>query len=215
MNGLDPWYESIRIYVFLTLFVIIYILEFFYSKRQLRVQRKKRLFVNLALIALSNVVLKLCLPMTLVEWAVFLSKHSWGLFSFLELNDFLRIALAILLLDLAIYFQHRFFHRNKFFWRFHQVHHADIDFDVSTGVRFHPIEIVFSLAWKMMIIAVFGMPFLAVFLFELILSSSSLWTHANFSLPQSINSILQKIFVTPDMHRIHHSTEAREYNSNF
>jgi sterol desaturase/sphingolipid hydroxylase (fatty acid hydroxylase superfamily) len=141
--------------------------------------------------------------------------EGWGIFNMLDVPRWLTIAMVILILDLVIYLQHRCFHRVPLFWRFHRMHHTDLDLDVSTGNRFHPIEILVSLIIKLAAVALLGAPAVAVVIFEVALNASSLFNHANLRIPVGVDSWLRLLVVTPDMHRVHHSIIPRETDSNF
>jgi len=141
--------------------------------------------------------------------------NGWGFLNMLAIPLWLKIVLVIMALDLTIYLQHRAFHRIPFFWRFHRMHHTDLDIDVSSGNRFHPLEILFSLVIKMGAVTVLGAPVIAVVFFEILLNATSLFNHGNLRIPESIDRWLRLILVTPDMHRVHHSIIPRETDSNF
>ena len=143
------------------------------------------------------------------------SQNGWGLFNLLSLPFWLEVCLAVLLLDLAIYLQHLLMHRVPLLWRLHRVHHADLDYDVTTGARFHPIEIILSMLIKFATIAVLGPPVLAVVIFEVLLNATAMFNHGNVHIPGPIDRVLRWFVVTPDMHRVHHSVEDDEANSNF
>jgi sterol desaturase/sphingolipid hydroxylase (fatty acid hydroxylase superfamily) len=160
-------------------------------------------------------VTRVFVPITLVFVAASAESSNIGLLNLTDLPIALSIIIAFLLLDLAIYIQHIVFHKVHFLWRLHRMHHADLDFDVTTGIRFHPIEILFSLGIKMFVVLVIGAPFMAVLIFEVLLNSTSLFNHANIRIPKSIDKILRVFVVTPDMHRVHHSAVPTETNSNF
>lgn len=167
---------------------------------------------NLALITINSAILRIVLPLTLVTFA---SRNSWGLLHIIEMPSWLSLFISIILLDMIIYFQHVLFHYNSFLWKLHSVHHSDTGFDTTTALRFHPIEILLSVLVKGISIFVFGLSPLAVLIFEIILNFSAMFNHSNFSLPSVIEIILSKVVVTPDFHRIHHSVNENETNSNF
>lgn len=147
--------------------------------------------------------------------AVLAAGNGWGLLNALAVPAWLAVPLAILALDLAIYFQHVLFHAVPLFWRLHRMHHADLEFDVTTGIRFHPVEILLSMGLKLGVVAALGAPPLAVLVFEIVLNASSLFNHANIALPGRLDALLRLVVVTPDMHRVHHSVHPSETNSNF
>ncbi len=172
---------------------------------------------NLALVALNAALLRLAFPVTTVGFALLAEARGWGAFNLPELSapGPVAIVLSIILLDLAIYLQHALFHAVPALWRLHRMHHADLEFDVTTGIRFHPLEIVLSQAIRLAVVAAIGAPALAVLVFEVVLNATAMFNHANISLPGRLDRVLRWIVVTPDMHRVHHSVLARETNSNF
>lgn len=175
----------------------------------------RRQAVNLGLVLLDTLALRLVFPVLAVGYAAALSVDGKGLLAQLDAPSAVELLLAVLVLDLVIYWQHRIFHRVPWLWRVHRVHHADTAFDLTTGVRFHPIEIALSMALKLAVIRVLGPAPLAVLIFELVLSLGSLWTHTDIALPAGIDRRLRRVFVTPSMHRIHHSTLRHETDSNY
>jgi sterol desaturase/sphingolipid hydroxylase (fatty acid hydroxylase superfamily) len=175
----------------------------------------RRQAVNLGLMLLGTLLLRVAFPVLAVGFAAALSARGVGVLPWLGVDGGIAVVLAVLLLDLAIYAQHRLFHRVPALWRLHRVHHADTGFDVTLGVRFHPFEIALSMAIKFAIIAALGAPPLAVLLFELALSAGSLFTHADLRLPPRLERAVRRVLVTPDMHRIHHSVRRDETDSNY
>ena len=178
-------------------------------------QRGKRWLTNLGLFAIDTLAVRLLVPLLLVGAAALAAEREWGLLNHLILPGWAQIALAIIALDLALYLQHWATHRLPLLWRLHKVHHSDPAFDVTTAARFHPIEIVLSMGYKMAVVVALGLPVLGVFLFEVIFNTATLFTHANFALPKSLDKTVRAFLVTPDMHRIHHSATRRETNSNY
>ncbi len=175
----------------------------------------RRLLRNLGLVVIDSLLLRLAFPLLAIGLAVDVAARSGGLFGALAMPYAVEFILALLLLDLAIYWQHRLFHRIPLFWRLHRVHHSDIAFDVSTGVRFHPLEIAASMAIKLILVFALGPDPWAVLAFELLLSLGSLATHADIALPPALDRRLRWLLVTPSMHRIHHSTWQPETDSNY
>lgn len=175
----------------------------------------RRQLANLGLVAIDTAVLRIAVPVLAVTLAIQVHDRGGGLFGALDLPLWLEITLAVLLFDLAIYGQHRMMHAVPLLWRLHRVHHSDTAFDVTTGVRFHPLEIVLSMGIKLALVLVLGPHPAAVVISEIMLSSASLFTHADFALPTRIERVLRRIIVTPSMHRTHHSTIVRETNSNY
>ncbi|RJY09298.1 sterol desaturase family protein [Aurantiacibacter aquimixticola] len=170
---------------------------------------------NLALFAIDTLAVRFLLPIAMVGTAVFAAQEGWGLSNVLSVPGWLAFSVTLLVLDLALYLQHWATHRVPLLWRLHRVHHTDRDFDVTTAARFHPIEILASMVWKCGIVLALGAPMQAVFVFEVGFALFTLWTHANLSLPAGLDRVARKLIVTPDMHRIHHSSRERETNSNY
>ncbi|NHA13719.1 sterol desaturase family protein [Thioalkalivibrio sp. XN279] len=173
----------------------------------------RRQLVNFGMVAVSTGVLRVGFPVLAVAWAA--QVHGGGLFGLLAWPAWLEIAAAILLLDVAIYWQHRLMHTVPLLWRLHRVHHCDTAFDVTTGVRFHPLEIALSMGFKLALISLLGPHPVAVLAFEVLLSLGSLFTHTDIALPRALDRRLRWVFVTPSMHRIHHSTRRVETDSNY
>jgi sterol desaturase/sphingolipid hydroxylase (fatty acid hydroxylase superfamily) len=174
-----------------------------------------RQLCNLALVVIDTAVLRLAFPLLVVAYSLRLQAQGGGVFGALEWPLWLEIGLTLLLLDAAIYWQHRLLHLVPPLWRLHRVHHSDLAFDVTTGLRFHPLEIALSMGLKLGLVAVLGPPPVAVVLFELLLSAASLFTHADFALPARIERAIRPLVVTPSMHRIHHSLRREETDSNY
>lgn len=170
---------------------------------------------NVALVLIGTLMARLLLPLSAVAAAQFAAHSGYGLFQWWTLPWWLSTVASLVLLDLAIYVQHRLFHVLPWMWRLHRVHHSDERFDVSLGVRFHPLELLLSLLFKVAVVSALGAPVLAVVLFELLLSASALYTHADTTLPSAVDRRLRAVLVTPDMHRIHHSQQRIETDSNY
>lgn len=170
---------------------------------------------NLALVGAGNLLLRLVFPLTAVAFAGSIQQRGWGLLGQLPIPGWLAGVIAVAVLDMAIYFQHRLFHVVPFLWRLHRVHHADTGFDVTTALRFHPVEIALSMVYKFAVIAMLGPSPEAMLLFEVILNGMAMFNHGNIALPRQVERALRPLVVTPDMHRIHHSTLMREANSNY
>jgi len=170
---------------------------------------------NLAMVLVGGVLTRLLLPATLVGAAIWAEIHRVGPLNRTLWPLWLKLVLGVVWLDLVIYWQHRLFHRVAWLWRVHSVHHTDLDLDAASGVRFHPLEFILSAIVKMAAIAVFGVHFLGVTLFKIILNASSFFNHSNVAIPPVLDAALRLIIVTPDMHRIHHTVETEEQNSNF
>jgi sterol desaturase/sphingolipid hydroxylase (fatty acid hydroxylase superfamily) len=170
---------------------------------------------NVALMAINTVVVRLVSATSLVALASYAQGREWGLLPHAHLSAWFAAPVAVVVLDASLYLQHRLLHRFPLFWRFHAVHHADVEFDFTTGVRFHPGEILFSFAWKAGVVVALGAPPVAVLIFETLLSSASLFSHANLRLGVHSDRALRRFVVTPNMHRIHHSSTRDEQDSNF
>jgi sterol desaturase/sphingolipid hydroxylase (fatty acid hydroxylase superfamily) len=206
---------SIRLVSFLGVLLLVGLAEHLWPRRRLTVPKGRRWFCNGAIVVIDSLVVRLALPLMPSGVAEIAGLNGWGIFNILVLPLWLKIVLVIFSLDLTIYLQHRAFHRIPLFWRFHRMHHTDLDIDVSSGNRFHPLEILLSLLIKMGTVAVLGAPVVAVVIFEVLLNATSLFNHGNLRIPADIDRRLRLILVTPDMHRVHHSVIPRETDSNF
>jgi sterol desaturase/sphingolipid hydroxylase (fatty acid hydroxylase superfamily) len=206
---------AVRLGAFLAVFGIIAAWELAAPRRSLRESKALRWTHNLALTVLNSVLVRAVLPVAAVGVAAFAAERGMGLFNLVRVPQPLTILLSVVALDLVIYLQHLMFHAVPLLWRLHRVHHADLDFDVTTGARFHPIEIGLSMLIKFSIILALGPPAVAVLVFEILLNASSMFNHGNVRMPVPIDRILRHVLVTPDMHRVHHSVDPRETNSNF
>jgi sterol desaturase/sphingolipid hydroxylase (fatty acid hydroxylase superfamily) len=207
---------AIRLAIFIAVFGIIAIYETVAPRRPRMISRRIRWPNNLAIPLLNTLLVRMLLPATAVSMAMLAEERGWGLFhTVAPLPAWLVVMTAVVLLDLAIYLQHVLFHAVPLLWRLHRMHHADLDVDVTTGARFHPIEIVLSMILKFGVIVALGAPPLAVLVFEVLLSAGSLFNHANLGLSSRTDRVLRWLVVTPDMHRVHHSVEPMETNSNF
>ena len=207
--------SSVRLLFFLSFIFIMGSLEYLIPKVLKNTNKIKRWFCNFSLIFLSSMFTKLILPFAAISTSLYVTNNSIGLFSYINMPFFLDIIFSIIFLDFVIYLQHRFFHKSAFFWNFHKVHHSDLNYDLSTSVRFHPIEIMFSMIIKVSVIFMFGIPLVAVIIFEIILSSLAIFNHSNIKINEKFDKILRYFIVTPNMHRIHHSIESCELNSNY
>lgn len=215
MNDLlaqEPW---LRLGVFATVFLAMAAWELLAPRRRLAVSKPYRWSNNLGVVVLDTILVRALFPTAAVGVALLAEQAGWGLFNVLPIQAGWAIALSVVLLDLAIWAQHVAFHFVPVLWRLHRMHHADIDFDVTTGLRFHPLEIVLSMLIKIAVVIAFGIPAVAVLIFELLLNASSLFNHGNVRIPAKLDAALRWLIVTPDMHRIHHSWHVPETNSNF
>jgi sterol desaturase/sphingolipid hydroxylase (fatty acid hydroxylase superfamily) len=205
----------IRFATFVATAALLAVLETAWPRRRPESGRSGRWVGNLGIVAVSTVFVQIVLPLAPTAVAASMRSQGLGLFTALDLPPAGEFVMTILLLDLAMYAQHRVFHAWLPLWRIHRMHHADTFFDFSTGVRFHPFEIAISLIFKLAIVAILAPPALAVLIFEVVLNSTAMFNHANLFLPLSADHILRRILVTPDMHRVHHSVDGREFNRNF
>jgi sterol desaturase/sphingolipid hydroxylase (fatty acid hydroxylase superfamily) len=207
--------SEIRLGFFFGVLAAMALWEWLAPRRRLTVGKSLRWSSNLGLVFIDTLALRLLLPLTATGMAWLAEERGWGILNNLSLPPGLKIALAVASLDLIIYLQHAMFHAIPAFWRLHMVHHTDLDFDVTTGVRFHPVEILLSMGIKLAAIVVLGPSALAVVLFEVLLNGTSMFNHGNVRLPLWIDRTLRLFVVTPEMHRVHHSVLMRETNSNY
>jgi len=206
---------KIRLRFFFGIFTLIALLEWLAPRRALTTSKTSRWFANLAIIALNPISVRLVFPVLPLGMALLAEERHWGLLNIMAIPYWLKVVTAVIILDLSIYLQHVLHHAVPILWRFHMVHHADLDFDVTTGMRFHPIEIVLSMGIKLMIVAALGPPALAVLIFEVALNGTSMFNHSNIHISEKVDRVLRLLLVTPDMHRVHHSVITRETNSNY
>ncbi|MFC1237616.1 sterol desaturase family protein [Vibrio sp. F74] len=209
----DP--EIIRLAFFVSAFGLFAIWEWLKPRKALTQKKSIRWINNLSLVISNNVVLAVIMPILAFQAAQFSEAESFGLFHLIDLPFWLTVVLSVVILDMAIYLQHMLFHRVPLLWRLHRVHHADQDIDLTTGSRFHPIEIVLSAWIKIGCVMLLGVPAIAVVIFEVILNVSAMFNHSNARMPLALDRWLRRVVVTPDMHRVHHSIVAKETHSNF
>ena len=216
MGGIVSAYEvPIRLAVFGGVFALMAIWELLRPRREQAIPRARRWPGNIGVVAIDTLLVRVLFPMTAVGLALTAEARGWGLFNALGLPAWIAVVGSVLILDLAIYLQHVLFHAVPGLWRLHRMHHADLELDVTTGARFHPIEIVLSMTIKLAVVAALGAPALAVLIFEVLLNATAMFNHCNVRLPEGIDRVLRWLVVTPDMHRVHHSIVVRETNSNF
>lgn len=189
--------------------------EFFAPRRPQHHKRLQRWPHNLLLVAVDTLALRVLFPLVAVGAAFMAAEQGWGLFNLLAIPAWLAIGISVLALDFLVYLQHRLFHALPWLWRLHRMHHADLEFDVTTGLRFHPFEILISMALKIAAVLALGAPPLAVLIFEVLLNATAMFNHGNVRLPKWLDRPLRMIVVTPEMHRVHHSIIRQETNSNF
>lgn len=210
-----PNEPAIRFGFFLGVFLLMALWEILAPRRKRVASRKIRWTGNFGVVLISTLLVRFLIPTAAVGLAMIADGRGWGLFHHFALPYWLVVFISVLLLDFAIYLQHVLFHAVPILWRLHRMHHADLDFDVTTGVRFHPIEILLSMGIKMGVVAALGPPAVAVLIFEILLNATSMFNHGNVRIPQYLDGVLRWIVVTPEMHRVHHSIIPSETNSNF
>jgi len=206
---------QIRLGFFFGVFAVMALWEVIAPKRALTVSKLVRWVNNLGLVFLNSLILRLLFPAAAVGAAAFASEQGWGLLNYYSVAGWVAIVVSLIAMDFVIYLQHVLVHAVPALWRLHRVHHADLDYDVTTGARFHPVEILLSMLIKFATILVLGPPLIAVVIFEVVLNATAMFNHANVSLPRGLDRVLRWLVVTPDMHRVHHSVEDDEANSNF
>lgn len=205
----------IRLGVFAAVLALLMAWELLAPRRQPTVGRWRRWPGNVGVVLIDTLLVRLLFPTAAVGLALVAEAKGWGLLNLVAAPDWLALLATIILLDLIIYAQHVLFHAAPLLWRLHRMHHADLDIDVTTGVRFHPVEILLSMVIKLGAVVVLGAPALGVMIFEVLLNATSMFNHSNVRLPVGVDRWLRRILVTPDMHRVHHSIVTRETNSNF
>ncbi len=206
---------TVRLAAFAVVFAAMALSEVVAPRRPRTYSRMTRWPSNLAIVSLNSILVRILLPATVVSLALVGAKRGWGLMNNLPVPAWIAIIGSVVLLDLAIYLQHVMFHAVPALWRLHRMHHTDLDFDVTTGARFHPIEIVISMLIKLSAVAALGTPAASVLFFEVLLNATSMFNHGNVRLPGRLDRYLRWLVVTPDMHRVHHSIVVDETNSNF
>lgn len=219
MDGVIPSEAAIRIAAFLAIFVSMTIFEL-WSPRLERPEmhgamKSRRWFANLSMVVISSLVLRVAFPAAAVGAALFAETRDWGLLRLLGDGGFLSGVVAFVILDFAVWLEHLVSHKVPVLWRIHRIHHADTGFDVTTGLRFHPLEILLSMFWKAAVVVALGAPVLAVLVFEIVLNGSAMFSHSNVRLGPRLDRALRRVIVTPDMHRVHHSAEQVETDSNY
>jgi len=214
-NHLFQYEPAIRLGVFASTLSVMAIWEILAPRRQMMTNKPLHWVNNLGLVFVNSFLLRILAPVGAVGVAAFAQSSQWGLFHAVSAPDWLAVLVSVVLLDMTIYLQHVMFHAVPILWRLHLVHHADLDFDVTTGLRFHTVEILLSFGIKAGAILLLGAPALAVLIFEVLLNASSMFNHSNVRMPLGLDRAVRLFVVTPDMHRVHHSVIARETNSNF
>ncbi len=206
---------SIRATSFLGIFIVVALWELVGPRRKLSVSKLLRWINNLGIVFFNTLLLRFLAPLMAVGLAIMAEEENWGLLNNIAINSYVKMFLAILILDLIIYLQHVMFHTAPWLWRLHRMHHTDLDIDVTTGSRFHPIEIILSMIIKMLIVASLGAPPVAVVIFEVLLNATAMFNHGNIHIHINADRLLRLLIVTPDMHRVHHSVKPNETNSNY
>ena len=206
---------TIRLITFLTVLIGMMVWEVATPRRRQEIPKVLRWTNNLSLVVIDTAILRLAFPVLAVGLAGIAKTNGWGLFNMIDLPLWIAVIFAIMLLDLATYLQHIVFHAVPGLWRLHRMHHADLEFDATTGLRFHPAEIVVSMTVKLALVLAIGAPAVAVLAFEVILNAASIFNHSNIALSPAMDRVVRLFLVTPDMHRVHHSIEPRETNTNF
>lgn len=215
VEGILAYEWLIRLVGFAGVITAMALWEHWAPKRQLAVGRSPRWPGNFGVLAIDVALVRIFFPTAAVGAALVCETQGWGLFNAVAVPFAVAVLVSVILLDLAIYLQHALFHAVPALWRLHRMHHADLDIDVTTGVRFHPVEILLSLVIKFAVIALLGAPALAVLIFEVLLNATSMFNHSNVRMPAAVDRIVRLLVVTPDMHRVHHSIVRTETNSNF
>jgi sterol desaturase/sphingolipid hydroxylase (fatty acid hydroxylase superfamily) len=206
---------AIRIAFFLGILGAMAVWEAVAPRRHREISRLVRWPSNLGIVVVDTLLVRLVFPIVAVGLALLAEERGWGLFNVLEAPAWAAFVASVLALDLAIYLQHVMFHAVPALWRLHRMHHADLEFDVTTGLRFHPVEILLSMGIKLAVVAALGPPAVAVLIFEVLLNATAMFNHGNVRIPPGLDRVLRWFVVTPDMHRVHHSVHAAETNSNF
>ncbi|HYA43068.1 MAG TPA: sterol desaturase family protein [Syntrophobacteraceae bacterium] len=206
---------AIRPGFFLGIFILVAVCEILAPRRSLDTSKSNRWFRNLGILVLNPISVRLVFPVLPATMALLASERHWGLLNNIDFPYWFKVAMGVIVLDFSIYPQHVLHHSIPTLWRLHMVHHADLDFDLTTGLRFHPLEIILSMAIKLMAVTALGPPAPAVLLFEISLNSAAMFNHSNIHIPIAVDRVLRLFVVTPDMHRVHHSVIIRETDSNY
>ena len=206
---------QLRLGVFLGLFALLAVLEVFAPRRIPKNVKAKRWVTNWLIVLIDSVIVRLLFASAAVGVALWAEMNGYGLFNSIEAPQWIAIAVSFVVLDFSVWAMHVASHKIPLFWRFHRMHHSDIDFDVTTAIRFHPVEIVVSMVWKSCVVVALGAPAFSVLLFEIVLNGAAMFNHSNFKLPLWFDRILRFVVVTPDMHRVHHSIIHNETDSNY
>lgn len=206
---------AIRLGFFLGTLTVLALLEGWAPRRVLNTPKPARWLANLGIVTVDTLIVRLLFPVLPVGFALLCRQQGWGLLNHFQVTYGVAVVAGVVLFDFFIYIQHVLLHHVPTLWRLHGVHHTDLDFDVTTAIRFHPVEIALSMGIKLGLVYLFGPPALSVILFEIFLNSTAMFSHSNLRLPLWLDGVLRLVIVTPDMHRVHHSVIIRERNSNF
>lgn len=216
---MNEWVTSneavIRLSAYFGVFLVMALWEVASPRRSLTVSKSKRWLSNIGIVFLNSVLLRILFSSAALATALAASERGWGLLNLWGVRFWPAVIISVVALDLVIYLQHVMFHAVPALWRLHMVHHADLDFDVTTGARFHPVEIILSMFIKIVTVAVLGPPVVAIVVFEVLLNGTAMFNHSNVRVPLALDRVLRWFVVTPDMHRVHHSVVPVETNSNF
>lgn len=207
--------QTIRLSVFFAVLLLVAFWEILSPKRPLHDNKRRRWLTNLSLVGIDTITVRLLFPLLPVTLAHTAQANGWGLFNLIPVSTGFAVFFCVIILDGIIYFQHLLFHYTPLLWRLHRMHHTDLDLDVTSGNRFHPLEIAISMLIKMAAVLILGAPAQAIIIFEVILNACAMFNHGNITMPGGLDRLLRLILVTPDMHRVHHSIIVRETNSNF
>ena len=207
--------QAVRLGVFFTILTAMAVWESVAARRVRTVARLRRWPANLGVAVLDSLLTRAVAPAGAVGFALFAEARAWGLLQLAGWPAWLEVIVAVVALDFAIYAQHRAFHLVPVLWRFHRMHHADVEVDVTTGARFHPVEMLLSFGLKCLVIAALGAPAVSVLVFEVLLNATAMFNHSNVKVPEALERVLRCFVVTPDLHRVHHSVLRRETDSNF
>ena len=211
----DSFLQIVRPMIFVGLLILFAGMEYWVPRRKLKPIKTRRWITNLLIIFIDSIVVKLFFKSAAIGVAIWAAHNSYGLFNWVDVPYWLAFVISFLVLDFSIWLTHVASHKIPILWRVHRMHHSDVDIDASTGIRFHPIEIVLSMCWKFFVVVVLGAPVLAVLIFEIVLNGGALFNHSNIKIPLGFDKLLRLIIVTPDMHRVHHSIISDEHDSNY
>lgn len=206
---------TLRFGAFISVFLVMALWEMGAPMRHLTTAKAPRWLSNMGLVVINTLTIRIILPVTAVGAAVIAESHGWGFFHMVPCPSWMMGLITVVLLDLVVYMHHVVFHRVPALWRLHMVHHADVDFDVTTGLRFHTLEILISMGLKIIVVIALGPAAWAVTLFEILLNATAMFNHSNIRLPGHVDRVLRLFVVTPHMHRVHHSIDPAEFNTNF